>query len=54
MVSYSLLDSKVIGKIYLKFPVDIRKLPYKLRIVKEKNRQNSIYASLSGKLTSSF
>ena len=36
MVCYSLLDSKVIGKRYLKFPIDIRKFPNKLRIGKEK------------------
>ena len=45
LVLYSLLDSKVIGKRYLKFLFDIRKLPYKVRIAKEANRQNSIYTS---------
>ena len=54
MVCYSLLDSKVIGKRYLKFPIDIRKFPNKLRIGKEKNWQNSIYTRLSGRLTGSF
>ena len=54
IVFYSYLDSKVIGKRYLKFPFDIRELPYKLRIGKETNRQSSIYASLSGRLTGSF
>ena len=54
MVSYSLLDSKVIWTRYLKFPLGISELPYKLRIGKETNQQNSIYASLSGRLTGSF
>ena len=53
MVCYSVLDYKVIGKRYLKFPFDITEFPCKLRIGKETNRQNSIYASLSGRLTSS-
>ena len=51
MVPYSLLDSKVIGKRYLKFPFDIRELPYKLRTGKETNRQKSIYVSLCGRPT---
>ena len=44
----------VIGTRSLKFPFDIRELPYKLRTGKETNRQSSIYASLSGRLTDSF
>ena len=47
MVCYSFLDSEVIGKRYLKFPFDIRELPYKLRIGKVTDWQNSIFASLS-------
>ena len=35
-VCHFLLDSKVIGKRYLKFPFDIRELQYKVRIGKEK------------------
>ena len=54
MVCYSLLDSKVIGKRYLKFPFNIRELLYKLRIGKKKTLQNSIYPSLSGRLIRSF
>ena len=37
-----------------KFPFDIMELPYKLRIGKETNRQNSTFAILSGRLTGSF
>ena len=44
MIYYFLLDSKVIGKRYLKFFLDITELPYKLRIGKETSRQNGIYA----------
>ena len=51
---YSITDSKVIEMRYFKFPSVIRELPYKLRIGKERNRPNSIYASLSGRLTGSF
>ena len=48
MVCYSLLDSKVIGRRYLKFPFDIRELPYKLRIGKEKRGKTaSIQAYLA-------
>ena len=38
MVCYSLLDYKVIGERYLKFPFDIRELSYKLRLGEETNR----------------
>ena len=38
----------------MKLTFDIRELPYKLRIDKETNRQNSIFASVSGRLTGSF
>ena len=51
MVFYSLLDSKVIGKRYLKFIVDIT---VQIKNGKETNQQNSIFASLSGKLIGSF
>ena len=51
---YSLTDSKVIEMRYFKFPSVIRELPYKLRTGKERNRPNSIYASLSGRLTGYF
>ena len=51
---YSLLDSRVIGKRYLRFLLDISELQYKLRIGKETNWQNSIFASLSSRLTGSF
>ena len=54
MVGYFYLESKVIGMIYLQFPFDTGELPYKLRISKEKNRENNIYLSLSGRLTGSF
>ena len=50
----SLIDSRVIGKRYLKFSFDIRELPYKLRIGKKPNQQNNISASLSGRLSCSF
>ena len=50
MVCYSFLDSKVVGKRYLKFPFYLGEFAYKLRIGKETYRQNSIYASLSGRL----
>ena len=53
MVCYLVLNYKVIGKSYLKFPFDIREFPYKLRIDEETNRQNIIYATLSGRLTGS-
>ena len=39
MICHSLLDSKVIGKRYLKFSFDIRELLHKLRIGKEKTVQ---------------
>ena len=54
MVCYSFLDSKVVGKRYLKFPFYLGEFAYKLRIGKETYRQNSIYASLSGRLTVFF
>ena len=38
----------------LKFPFDNRGIPCKLKIGKETNRQNSIFASLPGILTGSF
>ena len=36
MLCYFLLDSKLIGKRYLKSPFGIRELPYMLRVGKEK------------------
>ena len=47
------LDCKI-RKRYLKFPFDIRELPYKLRIGKETNWQNSIFKSLSSWIIGSF
>ena len=41
MVCYSLLDSKTIGKRYLKLPSDIRGLMYKLRIGKERKTRKA-------------
>ena len=42
---FPFLDYKMVGKRYLKFHFDIRELLYKLRIGKETNGQDRIYAS---------
>ena len=54
MFSYSLLDSKVIGKRHLKFLSDIRELQINVLENYRTNPQNSMFVSLSGIATVFF